>query len=575
MLFDVTFGTQQGAWQTDGTAAGTTFLSSTKLGQVIAPPPVLFRGGIYYVAGGVLWKTDAAATAAAFFPNTTATGTGTFTNVTGLSAGATRLYFTAAAGGQTALYVSDGDAHGTEFVKLLPGGAANLVTVGDVAYFLSGGSLWRSDGVPSGTGPVQPSVTYTNPRNLTPLNGTLYFETDSDLWRSDGSAAGTTRVAEIPAGSGPLVATGDQLFFYATDDAGNSQMRRTDGTAAGTLLLLSVPPYPTVVTPFIDLTPVGGALYFVGKDFHTIYRSDGTVAGTGNITSVGAGEIRQTGAHDELFYFTVSANQYFEPWRSDGTAAGTVAIAVPDGFTDAFQVATAGGTLYLDGSVPSHRQRAVGDRRGCRSGGALEFHGNRLGRRGGRPRLGRQLRGRVRVPPRAQLDRELLHHRRIAAPAPGVTRFTDTGLSSNTTYYYRLIAYNSGGDSAAATLSATTNAAPLAPSQLTAAIAGEGSVDLTWVETSGGVQSFRVERSREDSPGIVESTVTVPGPGIAAHFSRQWFGRWGDLPLPRDRDLPRRGIRRRRHVGSYAPGAGRAVQPGGGDNADRRLTDVD
>ncbi|MDI6788227.1 MAG: fibronectin type III domain-containing protein, partial [Planctomycetota bacterium] len=74
---------------------------------------------------------------------------------------------------------------------------------------------------------------------------------------------------------------------------------------------------------------------------------------------------------------------------------------------------------------------------------------------------------------------------------------TDTGLSENITYWYRIYAYNAGGNSGyAGPISATTLIAiPSAPVSLTANAPSSTQIDLSWCDTSNNEQSFKIERS--------------------------------------------------------------------------------
>jgi hypothetical protein len=77
-----------------------------------------------------------------------------------------------------------------------------------------------------------------------------------------------------------------------------------------------------------------------------------------------------------------------------------------------------------------------------------------------------------------------------------VTAFADTGLSASTTYTYRVRAYNSGGasDYSNETSATTAQAAPAAPSNLTAAAASTTRIDLSWRDNSANESGFRIER---------------------------------------------------------------------------------
>ncbi|MGE3683698.1 MAG: fibronectin type III domain-containing protein [Bdellovibrionales bacterium] len=84
----------------------------------------------------------------------------------------------------------------------------------------------------------------------------------------------------------------------------------------------------------------------------------------------------------------------------------------------------------------------------------------------------------------------------------GVTTFSDTGRNPSTTYYYRVLAYNSGGESEpTAVTSATTPAAatnpPSPPSNLAATVASASQINLTWNDNSNNEEAFLLERSTD------------------------------------------------------------------------------
>jgi len=89
----------------------------------------------------------------------------------------------------------------------------------------------------------------------------------------------------------------------------------------------------------------------------------------------------------------------------------------------------------------------------------------------------------------------------IAAPAAGVTTYTDNGLNAATTYYYRVRAANAAGDSPNSnTANATTAAtAPGAPSDLAASVVSASQINLAWADNSNNETGFEVDRAASAS----------------------------------------------------------------------------
>jgi Domain of unknown function (DUF4082)/Fibronectin type III domain len=106
----------------------------------------------------------------------------------------------------------------------------------------------------------------------------------------------------------------------------------------------------------------------------------------------------------------------------------------------------------------------------------------------------------------------------LAQLAGGVTSHSDTGLASGTTYHYRVVATNAGGESppspvASATTPATGDlTAPTAPTGLKATSA-KRKVNLSWVSSTdaggSGLAGYRVSRATAGSSGPFSPIATT------------------------------------------------------------------
>jgi subtilisin family serine protease len=103
----------------------------------------------------------------------------------------------------------------------------------------------------------------------------------------------------------------------------------------------------------------------------------------------------------------------------------------------------------------------------------------------------------------------------VAGTGATTTAYLDAGLTSSTTYYYRIRALNSGGSSAPSPVARTTTlpAAPMAPSNLTATATASNKIQLSW-SASTGANSYKVERSLD---GITWTQITVLASGTTTY----------------------------------------------------------
>ncbi|NTW00952.1 MAG: hypothetical protein HGA19_06515, partial [Oscillochloris sp.] len=197
------------------------------------------------------------------------------------------------------LYRSDGTEAGTQLVYDVsydrdPGGlrlyppAGGLHAVSDRVYFLNGATLWQTDGTPEGTA----QSGQHGADMVVEFGGKPYFlaydqSTGVDLMQTpDGPVIATVAPTLAQANGSPEPAAG-QLFIAVNSPGGRAELWVSDGTTAGTrptlalkgLLLRQSDGYSGEHT----VTSLGGRLIFLADDsIHggEPWVSDGTPTGT-------------------------------------------------------------------------------------------------------------------------------------------------------------------------------------------------------------------------------------------------------------------------------------------------------
>lgn len=309
-------------WVTDGTSAGTQLVKDVNPGnfgqdtgtKYIAFQDKLFFYGYTEDTHRELWVSDG--TEAGTYPLTSVDYPGAVLLDYDMVIYKNKLYFTFHdLQNGIELWVSDGTVEGTHLFKdtdpdnqMFPGNgwAGGFHIVNDkmlfIAYDIQGKEhLWSTDGTAENTVAIKEVGTIGG--SLTDweyMNGLLYFAGQTiaegvELWVTDGTAEGTHIVKDIMSGgmsSNPvrLTASGNELFFYASDGTHGNELWVSDGTNAGTKMIKDIMPGATgsmggTVSSY-DMIALNGKVYFVakiaGNDFH-LFESDGTEAGTVSI----------------------------------------------------------------------------------------------------------------------------------------------------------------------------------------------------------------------------------------------------------------------------------------------------
>jgi hypothetical protein len=103
----------------------------------------------------------------------------------------------------------------------------------------------------------------------------------------------------------------------------------------------------------------------------------------------------------------------------------------------------------------------------------------------------------------------------IATLAVNTTSYSNTGLTSSTTYYYKVLAANSAGNSAWSNVANATTAVsgpPAAPANLYASAKDCNTIILTWIDNSTNETSFELRRSLSQY-GTYSTIATIPANG--------------------------------------------------------------
>ena len=277
------------------------------------------------------------------------------------------IFFYQGKGSSTKLCVTDGTNPGTQYLTDIGSGTVvATIPAQDFMYIITNrlasfspfayeAQIWKSNGTAAGTALVytMPQAGISNSciwtsdrdskRNFSVSGNTLFFNgydavNGNELWVTDGTALGTHIVKDINSGTGsssPMAfcRMGSDIFFTAIESIGR-KLWKTDGTSAGTVQI-------AVAEPFFILDNAVGIvnnkmIFYAHNtvDGYEPYVSDGTAAGTfmlANINPLGNSWLTQSQNihlrfNSKYCFFIANNGSANALWRTDGTSAGTLQL---------------------------------------------------------------------------------------------------------------------------------------------------------------------------------------------------------------------------------------------------------
>ncbi len=207
--------------------------------------------------------------------------------------------------------------------------------------------------------PISGSATIINemPYAFYPLNDSLiyiattaYTTFDDKLFVTDGTLGGTI---QVPNGIDVTSAcVFRDTFYFATRSFGGQLHKMTSDTGSTPFFTFAIS-----FKNFTQMAPSANLIYLYAQEFSGIYElwvTDGTNSGTQKLTELPYYHIynkekNMVTYNDILYFFKDDGIHGREPWRSDGTIAGTYMLADinPTGSSNAYDYTLCGSNLYF------------------------------------------------------------------------------------------------------------------------------------------------------------------------------------------------------------------------------------
>jgi ELWxxDGT repeat protein len=254
--------------------------------------------------------------------------------------------------------LNPGPSEELQDVRVNPRGLA--LGPGGISYFSAtdpahGVELWRSDGTPTGTYRVTDICAgrcSSNPSSVQIFHGQIFFSADdgfagAELWATDGTPGGEHRVRDLCAGpcsSSPAYfeEAGGSLLFIASNAAlTTGGLVRSDGTPEGTY---RIDGFSGTVNTLVALDDE--VLFNVGPSDApgSLWSSRGTADTTVQVIDLEFSNIGMVSLGDRAIF---NRGFSFDLWVTDGTAAGTRKLNLPEHPNGPSGFAPAGRQAYF------------------------------------------------------------------------------------------------------------------------------------------------------------------------------------------------------------------------------------
>jgi len=354
-------------WVSDGTTAGTKQISDLAPGGPSSTPRNFFEinGKLLFFANPfLLYRTDG--TTAGTIQLATVQATPSFASSPTIAKMGTKAYFAAGANANE-LWETDGTIDGTKkvttFVLYNTGNSITAISACYGKLYISAAKsatereLWISDGTAAGTTllkDINPGPIGSDPGMFTEYNNKVYFaaltnSSGREIWTTDGTATGTTQVTElggsssgVAAGYGFLKVYNNTLYFNGISSSNIFGLYKTNGTSAGTSMVHQLYNTPVGTNLIISCTEYKNKLYFAVQNIDSsgVWYTDGTTAGTANITSgIGINNLADMLKvyNNRLYFGAFNTTADYQMFNSDGNAASTKMLQPTAAFTNALK----------------------------------------------------------------------------------------------------------------------------------------------------------------------------------------------------------------------------------------------